>query len=265
VLATSGAIQLEHQFTGEKLIVPQSGEFFLNAGRLLPVAGTPGSCQCTASTPTPAHPPSPQYAVTVAPREAPESAPASAPVAAAPSPVAPPASAPVQVVTVAPLVTPQPVPVPAPAPVVAEATPEPETKPNIEISVLAKANEEHPIVPPAKDVAPAAPPSTPVYTAILPPLTFIPGSPARPPDPAVDVVLLIREAKVSPEWEFSGHVAAPEFAQAMQSALGEKPATTEAPSPAGSPGDDQAAAKPAKKKSGFWASLKHAFGGSTQD
>src|SRR5271168_4279666 len=47
VLATSGAIQLEHQFTGEKLIVPQAGEFFLNAGRLLPVAGTPGSCRCS--------------------------------------------------------------------------------------------------------------------------------------------------------------------------------------------------------------------------
>ncbi|MGB9068731.1 MAG: hypothetical protein WCC21_09175, partial [Candidatus Acidiferrales bacterium] len=43
VLASSGAIQLEHQFTGEKMIVPQAGEFFLNAGKLVPVAGTPGS------------------------------------------------------------------------------------------------------------------------------------------------------------------------------------------------------------------------------
>ena len=53
VVATSGAIQLEHQFTGEKLIVPQAGEFFLNAGRLLPVAGTPGSCQCVRAGPIP--------------------------------------------------------------------------------------------------------------------------------------------------------------------------------------------------------------------
>src|SRR5579872_3051484 len=48
VLAASGAIQLEHQFTGEKLVVPQAGEFFLNEGRLLPVAGTPGTCNCAA-------------------------------------------------------------------------------------------------------------------------------------------------------------------------------------------------------------------------
>ena len=33
VLATSGAIQLEHQFTGEMIIVPQAGEFFLNSGK----------------------------------------------------------------------------------------------------------------------------------------------------------------------------------------------------------------------------------------
>ena len=34
--------------------------------------------------------------------------------------------------------------------------------------------------------------------------------------------MLIREARVAPEWEFSGHVEAPEFAKAMQNALGEK-------------------------------------------
>ena len=47
VRATSGAIRLEHQFTGERLIVPQTGDFFLSAGNLVPVAGTPGSCECT--------------------------------------------------------------------------------------------------------------------------------------------------------------------------------------------------------------------------
>src|SRR5579863_4683634 len=47
VVASSGAIRLEQQFTGAGLIVPQSGEFFLSAGNLVPVAGTPGSCECT--------------------------------------------------------------------------------------------------------------------------------------------------------------------------------------------------------------------------
>ena len=46
VRATSGALKLEQQFTGEDLIVPQSGEFFLADGKLLPVAGKPGSCDC---------------------------------------------------------------------------------------------------------------------------------------------------------------------------------------------------------------------------
>src|SRR5580700_6962009 len=46
VLATSGALRLEQQFTGEILDVPQLGEFFLAAGKLSPVAGTPGSCRC---------------------------------------------------------------------------------------------------------------------------------------------------------------------------------------------------------------------------
>ncbi len=221
VRATSGAIQLEHQFTGEKLIVPQAGEFFLNAGRLLPVAGTPGSCQCTPTTiiptPQPAAPP-PEYAIAVIPRPAPQ-------------------------------------PAPDPAPVTVDPAPEPVAKPTINYSMLAKANEAHPVVPAAKDAAP--PTSVPVYTAVLPPLSFIAGSPTRPPDPSEDMVLLIREAQVSPEWEFSGQVVAPEFAKAMQHALGEKPAAPQAQAPA----DNPPASAPAKKKGGFWASLKRAFGG----
>jgi hypothetical protein len=227
VVATSGAIQLEHQFTGEKLIVPQAGEFFLNAGRLLPVAGTPGSCQCVRAEPSPTPPPNappPDYARTVVPRPAPQPAQGAAPAAA-------------------------------------EPPTEPVTKPTIEYSMLAQANETHPTVLPPKKAAPAAPPtSNPVYTAVLPPLSFIAGSPTRPPDPAEDIVLLIRQAQVSPEWEFSGHVNAPEFAEAMQHALGEagSPSQTQPSS------DNPRASKSEKKKGGFWASLKKAFGGSSE-
>src|SRR5277367_117901 len=105
VRATSGAIQLEHQFSGEKLIVPQEGEFFLNAGRLLPVAGTPGSCKCHAVVESPVAPPpvSPDYAKTVVP----SMAPAPAPAAAAES-------------------------------VAVDSVPEPSARPNIEVSVLAQ-------------------------------------------------------------------------------------------------------------------------------
>lgn len=48
VRAASGAIQLEDQFSGEKLIVPQDGDFFMDHGKLAPVAASPGSCACAA-------------------------------------------------------------------------------------------------------------------------------------------------------------------------------------------------------------------------
>jgi hypothetical protein len=222
VLATSGAIQLEHQFSGEKLIVPQAGEFFLNAGRLLPVAGTPGSCQCEADEPqpTPASPATiPEFAVAVPPANKP----AAATPLSKPAPSAP-ASA-------------------------------PET--NVEYSVLANANEEHPVIPPAKD-KPAAPPvSIPAYTAVLPPLIYSADTPLPPPGPSQEMVLLIREARVAPDYEFSGHVDAPEFAKEMQRALGEH-SSDQAPQvgAANAPADP-----PQKKKGGFWSAVKRAFGG----
>ena len=83
VLATNGAIQLEHQFSGEKLIVPQDGEFFLSSGKLLPVAGTPGTCECAAMQPRALPSQPPEYATTSAPPVIP--APLMAPAPEAPS------------------------------------------------------------------------------------------------------------------------------------------------------------------------------------
>src|ERR1700679_2108304 len=57
VLSTSGAIRLEQQFSGEGLIVPQAGEFFLEGGNLVPVVGAPGSCECVAQLARVAPPP----------------------------------------------------------------------------------------------------------------------------------------------------------------------------------------------------------------
>ena len=81
VVATSGALRLEHQFTGEGLIVPQAGEFFLAAGKLLPVAGVAGSCQCVTlqARATPPLPPSPEMGLTSRPQPAPQPAPDVAP------------------------------------------------------------------------------------------------------------------------------------------------------------------------------------------
>ncbi len=217
VLATSGAIQLANQFSDEKLIVPQAGEFFLNAGRLLPVAGTPGSCQCFADETPPAAPP---------PEPIPETA-----------------------IAVPPL------PVTAPAASHAKEPPaemKPTAEPNIEYSVLANGNEEHPVERPVNDEVPAAPPtSMPIYTVVLPPLVFFAGQPDSPSDPGPPMALLIREAQVSPYWEFSGHVAAPEFASELQHALGENAQVPPKEPPA----------EKTKKKHGFWGAVRRIFGG----
>ncbi|MGB6846150.1 MAG: hypothetical protein WBE09_14750, partial [Candidatus Acidiferrales bacterium] len=49
VRASGGALQLESQFSDEKLVVPENAEFFLANGKLAPVPGTSGSCQCDAA------------------------------------------------------------------------------------------------------------------------------------------------------------------------------------------------------------------------
>lgn len=124
-------------------------------------------------------------------------------------------------------------------------------RPEVELSVPAHINDVHPQEPPVKNAAPAGPPaSVPIYTVTLPPLTFSSSSPLPPPDPPIDTVLLAREAHVDPEWQFGGRVEPPEFARAMQLALGEGGEQSQPPQ------------EPPKKRRGFWASLRKFFSGS---
>jgi hypothetical protein len=221
VFATSGAIQLENQFSDEKLIVPQAGEFFLNAGRLLPVVGTPGSCQCFADEALPAPLP---------PGPIPETATATPPLPIAPPHVTSPAAEP-------------------------PAEPKPAAEPHIEYSLLAHANEDHPTERSVDDAVPSPPPvSMPLYAVVLPPLVFSASEPT-PPDPEPDMVLLIREAQVSPQWEFSGHVDAPEFAADLQHALGQNARVNARKTREDHP----------KRKGGFWSALRRFFGGGDMD
>jgi hypothetical protein len=217
VLATSGAIQLEHQFTGEKIIVPQAAEFFLNPGQLLPAATTPGKCQCLADEPS-ASPPSrePEFATLV------------------PSPTVRNAGS------------------------GAASTEHVKSAPGLTYSVLEHANQGHPLAVSEKMGVPAMPPSSLTSEAIVAPaLVFTATSPLPPPGPSADTILLIRESRLSPEWEFSGRVEPPEFATAVAHALGEKPLTA-SPAPAAA---EPPAAPQKKKKGGFWTALKHLFGG----
>ena len=220
VLAASGALQLEHQFSGEKLIVPEAGEFFLNAGKLLPVAGKPGSCQCSAmqTRPRPSFSEPQEYAKMVQPLTAPAVTPS--------EPVAPPIAA-----TTAP-------------------PPAPETPPNVEFSIPAHANEEHPLAPPERAAAPRRPRRNNARLhGSRAALFHRRHTPPPPDDPPIDTVLLVRETQVQPTWEFQGHVDAPNFAAAMQHALGE------------SSNPDKPPAEPQKKHHGFWGALRRIFEG----
>lgn len=230
VLATSGALQLEHQFTGNKLIVPQAGEFFLASGQLVPVPGAPGSCACAEM----------ESRATVRPPVVAPSVPAPSDVMLTAPVTAPPAAANSAR---------------ADAPAAQPVAPEP----SVSYSILGHADESRPVPAVPKNPVPAAPAitpviSVPVYTAVAP-LMYSAGDP-RPPDPNPDMVLLIREARVDPDWEFSGRVEAPGFAAAMQHALG----VTSAASPSLAAAASQPPAKE-KKKGGFWSRFKKIFGG----
>src|SRR5580698_7505292 len=223
VVAASGAIRLEQQFTGAGLIVPQSGEFFLSAGNLVPVAGAPGSCECT-----------PMHAQALPPPQIPVMGVTSRDqlnVEQYPSEAAP---------------------APTPAPPTAVAEKEPAPEPNVQLRILAGANETHPILPAPKDAAPPPPVlSVPEYKIILPPLVYsASSSPAPPEDPAIGAVLLVRTVHVEPDYQFTGHVEAPHWetvAQKSSSSPGKQGASVSTSS--------------AGKKEGFWARLKRAFGG----
>jgi len=49
-------------------------------------------------------------------------------------------------------------------------------------------------------------PGEPVYTVLMPPLSFDAKSPEPPPDPAPETILLVREVRLRPSAEFRGHV-----------------------------------------------------------
>lgn len=238
----TGALQLESQFTGEKIIAPENSEFFLAGGKLAPVAGTPGSCQCvreqTAAVP-PAVPPS-VAAIATKPIPLPQPKPGQT---LPPSGGATPPDVDAPPVTYAVPITTAPPDVSKPA----EPTPAPAVK-----NPPADTRTEH----------------APAYQVSSPAMVYTAPAGLAPSQPSVETLVLVTQARVQPEYEFHGEVA-PEFAAAMQNALGEKPAppATSATnySSATPPSTDNSTDAPApdeKKKSGFWSKLKRVFGGS---
>jgi hypothetical protein len=80
--------------------------------------------------------------------------------------------------------------------------------------------------------APAPPPvEEPVYTVLMPPLSFDASSPAPPPDPSPETILLVRELRLRPITVYRGHVSpAPKPVEAA-AALAPQPPPSPQPQP----------------------------------
>ena len=86
------------------------------------------------------------------------------------------------------------------------ALPTPHTLPARDVGLLAP-----PLPPDRKRAENSQPPSSssagePIYTVLMPPLSFNANSPEPPPDPAPETILLVREVRLRPSVEFRGHV-----------------------------------------------------------
>jgi hypothetical protein len=116
-----------------------------------------------------------------------------------------------------------------------KAAPPPHSQPARDVGALAA-----PLPPQRKRTENAARATAsagePVYTVLMPPLSFDANSPEPPPDPSPETILLVREVRLRPSVEFRGHVN-PAPAQAV---VRSAPATTPVPSddrpPAPQPG-----------------------------
>jgi hypothetical protein len=86
-----------------------------------------------------------------------------------------------------------------------KSAPPPHSLPAREVGALAP-----PAPPQRKRTENSPPPSAsagePVYTVLMPPLSFDANSPEPPPEPAPETILLVREVRLRPSVEFRGHV-----------------------------------------------------------
>ena len=129
-----------------------------------------------------------------------------------------------------------------------KALPAPHSQPARDIGALA------PPLPADAKRAPNSPPpsssSEPVYTVLMPPLTFSAASPEPPPAPAPETILLVREVRLRPSVEFRGRVNPAPVAP---------PATQAAAPPIAPPPQIPAAGGPPKSQPGFLDRVRSFF------
>jgi hypothetical protein len=181
VKAASGALLIESQFTNEKIVVPQSGQFWFEQGQLVPVARTDISCECLlpeARYVLPSPPLAAPSLSNIAPRET---------TAAKPS-----------------------------AHRKTESERQAEAESGVEYGILSHPNDAHPVEQQASAAPARAPELMPFYRVDMPPLAFSALSPVPPPASAKEMILLIRTTRIDPDFEFAGHVNPPPMGQAAK-------------------------------------------------
>jgi hypothetical protein len=122
----------------------------------------------------------------------------------------------------------------------------PSHAPQVDIAALAS-----PVAPPRRKIDNTPPPSAsgkePVYTVLMPALSFNANSPEPPPTPAPETIMLVREVRLRPLYEFRGRVnPAPEQAAPTQ--------PQSAPPASASPNQQAPAPKP-----GFFDRMRNFF------
>lgn len=197
VKASSGALLLESQFTNDKIVVPQAGQFWFEQGRLVPVSRADLTCECLL--------PEARY---VLPSHLPASAPVVDPTAA-------------QIAAI---------------PSSGKAKPVSEEQagqPGVDYSILAHPNDAHPVAEQPKTTPPQAPELMPFYRVDMPPLSFSASSPVPPPASTEQMILLIRTTEINPDFEFTGHVNPPSagLQQKSETAKNSRPAKAQITGP----------------------------------
>lgn len=209
--ATRGAARVEQQLSGQSLLVPQFGEVSLSGGQVMGLKSPEGACGCsvdeallTKPKPTPTQAAAPE----VAPVVTRETVGALGPVRkrvtppVAPQPVAAPAEqAPPQIGVSAPS-TPS---------VSAQGTPPPPEPEKTSPSVPPVQRSMPPPVAPVETSQPQKElPETgsPIYKVLVPALTFDASSPAPPPNPSPDTILLVRSVRVQQDLIYTDKVEA---------------------------------------------------------
>jgi len=200
VRATSGAIRLEQQLTGQSVIVPQGGDILLNNGALEGLQNTGGHCACEMQW-VKNDPPPPEVS-RIATTEEIRQRDAEAKKAS-------------------------PAPTPAPAPekmVTAEKAPASEKPVEAERQPVTAEN-----APADKSTAErsATPKQEPVYQVFMPPLAYDAHAAVQPDNFDPKLIMLVRRVRVRPTLIFQGRVEGDATVQSVAAVkpAGPKPAT----------------------------------------